>query len=154
MSGHRMPGGAYYRYRWQPFSDGWRVVEYDATSGENARIDYDMTQRVTTVTHGGGLTHRHEWNDRYLVEKYTDEAGQHWCYEWNENDLLSRTVDPSGAVREYHYDNAGNLTAETDPLGERYVPAGTKSGRCLHKSPGLTGARISIFMMSILGYAR
>ena len=132
MSGHRMSGGAYYRYRWQPFSDGWRVVEYDATSGENARIDYDMTQRVTTVTHGGGLTHRHEWNDRYLVEKYTDEAGQHWCYEWNENDLLSRTVDPSGAVREYHYDNAGNLTAETDPLGgtvctrwheERALPA-------------------------------
>lgn len=117
MSGHRMPGGAQHRYQWKKFSDSWRVVAYESSEGDKATIDYDLTQGVTTVTHGGGETHQHKWDHRYLVEKYTDEAGQVWCYEWNEDDLLSRTIDPSGASTAYYYDNAGNINLETDPLG-------------------------------------
>lgn len=117
MAGHRMPGGARHRYQWKKFSDGWRVVAYESSGGDSATIGYDLTQGVTTVTHGGGETHRHEWDRRYLVEKYTDESGQVWGYEWNEDGQLSRTVDPLGASRAYHYDNAGNMILETDPLG-------------------------------------
>ncbi|BED94693.1 RHS repeat-associated core domain-containing protein [Escherichia fergusonii] len=117
MSGHRMPGGSFHRYHWQAFSDDWRVVAYENTQGERVSIDYDMEQRITTVVHADGLRHHHAWNARYLVEKYTDEAGQCWCYEWNENDLLVRTTDPSGATTAYSYDNAGNPVTETDPLG-------------------------------------
>ena len=95
MSGHRMPGGSFHRYHWQAFSDDWRVVAYENTQGERVSIDYDMEQRITTVVHADGLRHHHAWNTRYLVEKYTDEAGQCWCYEWNENDLLVRTTAPS-----------------------------------------------------------
>lgn len=117
MAGHRMPGGARHRYQWKKFSDGWRVVAYESSGGDSATIGYDLTQGVTTVTHGGGETHRHEWDHRYLVEKYTDESGQVWGYDWNEDGQLSRTVDPLGASRAYHYDNAGNMILETDPLG-------------------------------------
>ncbi|SUC45490.1 Uncharacterised protein [Providencia stuartii] len=61
--------------------DDWRVVEYKTNAGEHCRIDYDMVARTTHVIHANQLSHTHEWNEQFLVTRYTDEAGNDWWYE-------------------------------------------------------------------------
>ncbi|WP_102781224.1 RHS repeat-associated core domain-containing protein, partial [Providencia stuartii] len=116
LTQHRLPEGLRCDYDWAKFDD-WRVVEYKTNAGEHCRIDYDMVARTTHVIHANQLSHTHEWNEQFLVTRYTDEAGNDWWYEWNELGLLSQTSSPLNEQWHFHYDENGCLTEETDPLG-------------------------------------
>ncbi|QLK63643.1 type IV secretion protein Rhs (plasmid) [Enterobacteriaceae bacterium Kacie_13] len=117
MAWHILPAGLRCDYGWQRFDDDWRVISHSTRAGRRCQISYDLDQRITRVDESDGCIREHHWNDEYLVERYVDEAGNHWQYEWDDNQQLTKTIAPDGATHQYFYDDAGNLIEEINPLG-------------------------------------
>lgn len=118
---HRRPSGLTCHYQWHtfqgPLGREQRVVRHWTDTGEDYRIDYDLSQGVTRVTDSLQRTRLHHWNDRYQITTYTDALGQTWQFQWNDERQLISATDPLGSLWRYAYDESGNLTQQTDPLG-------------------------------------
>lgn len=114
---HETSSGLVCNYQWI-YLDDWRVSHYSDNQGEVCEINYDLTEKITRITHKNSLSHTHYWNEQFLVTRYTDEAGNDWHYKWNEYGLLTESCSPLDECYTYFYNEYGCLTEEINPAGQ------------------------------------
>jgi RHS repeat-associated protein len=142
-----------YRYRYVYGADG-RVVRGEGLGGYlDATFDYDLANRVTTVTDSlgyrieyhydehnhitavvdqNGNTERPEFDRYHRLISYTDKNGQVTRYERDENGDLLRVVHPDDATTAYRYDPRWRLPVSvTRPNGAVWRHTYDDAGRLL-----------------------
>jgi RHS repeat-associated protein len=107
--------GYSYRYVYGP--DG-RVVLGEGLGGFlNARFDYDLTNRVTTITNSLGNATRYHYDEHNHITKVVDPLGNTEIVAFDQYHRLLAYTDPLGNTTRYVRDDAGDPVRIERPDG-------------------------------------
>ncbi len=108
-----------YEYRYVYRADG-RVVRGEGLGGFlNARFDYDLANRVTTVTNSLGHATRFHYDEHNHITRVVDPLGGTETIEFDRYHRLLSYTDPLGATTRHIRNEAGDPVAVEQPDGTR-----------------------------------
>lgn len=100
-----------------PSNHGYYVIKQVYADGGETLFNYDLGQRITTLTKPDSYQTRQYYDEYYRLTKEVDPDGNAYQYHYDEKGNRDWIVDKRGYRTSFDYDQLGNMISKTTPDG-------------------------------------
>ncbi|MGI0117810.1 hypothetical protein, partial [Zooshikella sp. RANM57] len=108
--------GVVQRFTYKKIDEQYRVTRIEDGTGVGVTLDYNATQRLTTVSNDKGETSFYRFDEKDRLTSITQPAVNHQrpvlSYTYDDAGNITSVTDAKGQVTQRQYDDAGNLLTE------------------------------------------